>query len=412
MQAFSERDLSVVIRERQHLLTQDVTNADRNYLLNVNETQFVDYLVNKWSLPLLEIHFEAVTASDGEREIPVDSHPKKSLFSHNESQAFRRHFVCYHIPFSGSTELLNCRPSQWLMWSVDVTINGLNLDFEIIDWHNNPEEVKALFDKAVTNLKIQLKHLRTDVDKFNHELSSVTKSAFDARKKQLLAQMNTMAALGVPVRQVGGVPTTFVVPVVPNKPIVKPSAPSQAFVAEPTLDIATYDNILKLIHDFGVEMERHPSIYDGKGEETLRDHFLMILSPHFHSTTGETFNKSGKTDILIRHEGKNVFVAECKFWRGIKSFHSTIDQLLGYLTWRDSKAAVICFVDNKELNPVLDQIVAETPKHSCFIKDFGKKGDGQFQYEFYLKNDPSRSVSLAVLCFHFFKKRLMQNERE
>jgi hypothetical protein len=29
--------------------------------------------------------------------------------------------------------------------------------------------------------------------------------------------------------------------------------------------------------------------------------------------TGETFNFQGKTDILIRVDGQNIFVAECKY---------------------------------------------------------------------------------------------------
>jgi hypothetical protein len=59
--------------------------------------------------------------------------------------------------------------------------------------------------------------------------------------------------------------------------------------------------------------------------------------------TGETFNFQGKTDILIRVDEKNVFIAECKFWKGEKVFIGTIDQLLSYLSWRDTKAAVIVF---------------------------------------------------------------------
>jgi hypothetical protein len=148
-------------------------------------------------------------------------------------------------------------------------------------------------------------------------------------------------------------------------------------------------------------MERHPSIYKDKDEETLRDHFIMVLSPHFQSVTGETFNKIGKTDILIRHDKANVFVAECKFWSGIKGFHKTIDQVLGYLTWRDSKAAILCFVKTKELNPVLEQIEAETANHPCFVKSHGRVAEGWFDFEFHLKDDHTRSVRLAVLCSHF-----------
>ncbi len=93
-----------------------------------------------------------------------------------------------------------------------------------------------------------------------------------------------------------------------------------------------------------------------KDEETLRDLLLMVLSPHFQSVSGETFNKTGKTDILIRHEGKNLFVAECAIWKGSNQFLGKIDQLLSYLTWRDSKTALICFVRNKDVANVLNTI--------------------------------------------------------
>ena len=147
-----------------------------------------------------------------------------------------------------------------------------------------------------------------------------------------------------------------------------------------------------------------------QGVETVSRHSLplnfsgllqkSLLSPHFASVTGETFNKSGKTDILIRHEGANVFVAECKFWHGVKAYLATIDQILSYLTWRDSKAAIICFVQNLKLNPVLEQIDSITRSHPCFVKHRGTIKAGWFQFDFHMQNDPSRQVFLAVLCFH------------
>lgn len=403
MRIFAEKELSAWLRDRHERLAQEVKAADRDYLLNVNETQFIEHLVGRWTVTPLELNFDGVSVSDYEKDIPAERHPENFCLALHRDDSFPRHVVCYHIPFSGDAQLLQCRPSTMRMWSEDVSIGAGCVNFEIIDWYNKPEDVKRTADQILTNIKVNAGHVRDDVNAFNSTMRATVQSLVANRKKQLLTQLNTLAALGVPVRQAGNVPVTFAVPIHPRTPIVRPSAPSQAFRPEPTLDVENYDSILGMIHDYGVEMERHPSIYTGKDEEALRDHFLMMLSPHFQSTTGETFNKSGKTDILIRHEGKNAFVAECKFWRGVKAFHGTIDQLLGYLTWRDSKAAVVCFVDNKELNPVLEQVAAETPRHPCFIKDFGKKADGWFQYEFHLKDDPSRGVKLAVLCFHFAK---------
>ncbi|WP_077324758.1 hypothetical protein [Virgibacillus siamensis] len=133
-----------------------------------------------------------------------------------------------------------------------------------------------------------------------------------------------------------------------------PTVDEKGFQPEPTLPDSTYLDILNIIHDMGKEFERKPSVYTGKEEEHLRDHFLMMLEPNFEgSATGETFNKTGKTDILLKHNSQNVFIGECKFWRGKKSLHDTISQLLSYLTWRDSKAAVIMFVKNKEFSTVL-----------------------------------------------------------
>lgn len=135
----------------------------------------------------------------------------------------------------------------------------------------------------------------------------------------------------------------------------------------------------------------------------LRDHLIMTLEPHFEmaTATGETFNKSGKTDILIRHEKKNAFVAECKFWGGKKKHMETIDQILSYLTWRDSKAAIIYFVQTKEMQAPLRAIAEETAEHPCNVAAKGKQDDSWFSFEFHLLGDDQNRLKLNILCFHF-----------
>ncbi len=118
------------------------------------------------------------------------------------------------------------------------------------------------------------------------------------------------------------------------------------------------------------------------------------------SATGETFNKEGKTDILLRHENDNIFVAECLMWKGDKYFKGKIDQLLGYLTWRDSKAAVIAFVDNKEIQPILDRIIETTKEHSNHLEFKGVENEGWYNHIIHLEGDKEREVQLAVQLFH------------
>ena len=98
-------------------------------------------------------------------------------------------------------------------------------------------------------------------------------------------------------------------------------------------------------------MEQSPEAFKKMGEEDIRTHFLVQLNGQYEGlATGETFNYEGKTDILIKYQGRNLFIAECKFWRGEEEFIKTIDQLLGYLSWRDVKTAIVIFNRNKNSN--------------------------------------------------------------
>jgi hypothetical protein len=162
-----------------------------------------------------------------------------------------------------------------------------------------------------------------------------------------------------------------------------------------------YDQVLQTLHDVGKQFERLSSTYSQKGEEDLRDHFLLVLEPMFSgSATGETFNKAGKTDILLRADGSNIFIAECKFWKGAKVYLETIDQLLSYLTWRDAKAAVVVFVRNRDFSTVVRTVQTITPQHPNYLAYVAQRDESWLSYHFHLNGDPDRLLDLAVLLFH------------
>jgi len=400
MKLFAECELSQALQARLAKMKDEVVSEDRNYLLNANETQLVRYLVEKYRIEPLTINFEGVAASDRDEQIPAERFPYD--FNVTEGKRYPKQVVTYHVPFTGNQELLRMSPStRWQSYS-QVTIRDNAICFDIINWRNDPEEITCEYESFLKYLRSHAEYTQRDVTAYNDGLESQVTQAIRQRKDELLNKSKLLASLGVPIRKSANVPSTFAVPTPKKKVrIAKPTASTAPFAPDPTLDESTYSEILKIIQDTGIEIERHPSIYEDKDEETLRDHLLMVLSPHFSSVTGETFNKEGKTDILIRHDGKNVFVAECGVWKGAKQFLGKIDQLLSYLTWRDSKTALVCFVRNKEFGPVLQAIKETTPSHPCFTKDCGATDEAWLRYEFTLKDDPSRPVRLAVLCFHF-----------
>jgi hypothetical protein len=73
------------------------------------------------------------------------------------------------------------------------------------------------------------------------------------------------------------------------------------------------------------------------------------------------------------------------------------------LTFRDSKTAIIYFMDTKEMMAPLKAIEESTPKHAMYVASKGRREESWFSYEFHLPGDPGRSVQVAVLCFHLPK---------
>jgi hypothetical protein len=169
---------------------------------------------------------------------------------------------------------------------------------------------------------------------------------------------------------------------------------------EPTIDEAEYQHILKVMGDMALMMERSPRTFAKLEEEEIRDHFLLQLNGHYEgSATGETFNAAGKTDILVREGNRNLFIGECKIWSGGKNFLEAIDQLLGYLTWRDTKLAIIVFSRNKDFTAVVESIKAEVEKHLHKKRDPAQEGQTRFRYIFGNPDDHDREIIVTVMAF-------------
>jgi hypothetical protein len=176
------------------------------------------------------------------------------------------------------------------------------------------------------------------------------------------------------MRKTADSPQTYSVNKLAKKTIPRPNQLVTAGQLHPTLDESTYRDILQTLNGAGKNIEKYPSQYIGKDEESLRDTFLLALEARYDfQASGESFNKQGKTDILIKHEQQNLFIGECKFWGGAKKLGETIDQILRYVTWRDSKAAILFFVNGKEMAAPL-KAIEERKRTSMFPAGNGAVG--------------------------------------
>jgi hypothetical protein len=164
--------------------------------------------------------------------------------------------------------------------------------------------------------------------------------------------------------------------------------------------MAEYDHILSVMTNMALVMERSPAAFEKIGEEDLRTHFLVQLNGHYEGdATGETFNYGGKTDILIRSDGRNIFIGECKYWGGPRKLLETVDQILGYTSWRDSKAAILLFNRQKNFSAVLESIPATMVGHSSVKREIARPTETSFRYILGQRDDPNREIMLTVMAF-------------
>ena len=127
---------------------------------------------------------------------------------------------------------------------------------------------------------------------------------------------------------------------------------------------------------------------------------MVHLNGHYEGqATGETFNYEGKTDILVRSEGRNLFIAECKFWNGPSSLNGALDQLLRYTSWRDTKTALLIFNRDRNLSTVLKGIPEVIRNHPNFKSESDYLSETGFRYVLSHRDDPNRDLILTVLAF-------------
>jgi hypothetical protein len=131
---------------------------------------------------------------------------------------------------------------------------------------------------------------------------------------------------------------------------------------------------------------------------------LAHLNGHYSGgASGETFRRAGKTDIRIEDNKRAAFIAECKVWRGQKELAEGINQLLGYLTWRDCKAAIILFNKNiAGFTELLSKVPETCKSHPKFRKDLGVQSSGEWRYVFTSKEDDLREVTVHVFLLNLY----------
>ena len=400
---FSGNGLRALILDFENKIRKEVEDWEQNKILAASEPDLVAYLVQQYTLDPPQLYPESIEIdSHGETKIDVSSRFEYGFWDRNSPHYVPGSYVTVAIPFDGDGNLFSYQASTFSSnpprgrvseSAVLISFNQLTPDHD---------QIRQEIESIVGGIEMHLKWIKKDCDEWNGRVQDIAEQNVRGRKQRLLEQENMVRSLGLPMKRNPDSAMTIFVPLVQKKcPIELPRTPKEAFSPEPALLDEQYDFILTIIDRLSKTIERSPRTFVQMEEEQIRDLILVSLNGNYEvDATGETFNAQGKTDILIRVKSKNVFIAECKFWTGPKSLHTAIDQILGYLTWRDTKAALLVFSKNVEFTKVLSTVVTSVPGHANFKREIQKISDTHVRYLFKQKNDPDRDLYLAVMVFN------------
>lgn len=399
---FVTHDLNYSLGRTMQSMRDEVEGLGENRLLNTAQEDLKRYLVEKYGVTPITLLRDQWYADHQDVQVDVCHDQRRWIDDRSRPFMIPGERVEVRIPFQGEAELFYAKANTFTFNPPRATIEKNELVLRYDTPSDQPRDIRPLVDRTLAEIERHLGWQRSMIDAHNVALPTSAEQAIQQRRARLLAQSERAEALGIPIRRRDGAPKTYAVPTVRRKaaPTLPPATTAQ-FTPEPVWTMEMYEQALKIMQDMALVMERSPEAFKSMNEEALRQHFLMQLNGQFEGkATGETFNMEGKTDILLREGDRNVFIAECKFWKGPKAFGEAIGQLLGYATWRDSKTAILVFNRGVETSTVLAGIEGIAKAHSNFKRIVDWPHESGFRYVFHSNGDKNRELILTVLVFH------------
>lgn len=398
---FNEGDLAIVLMQAEAALKQEIETYDDQKITSASADDLVEAIVEKFQVEPLTLRENETTTEQKQTALETRRIPDGRFLYGDHQPTISASAISFFVPFEGDRQLFRLRPSTFTLSPPRAAIRGNDVIFTFTTHALDAAEIKREFENQLRQVQSNVAAQRSNIDAFNVAIRTSAQARIDARKERVIQGQRAVEAIGFPTRKTDGVAPTHTANV--KRKIVPTRSPGNGVSAksEPILAMEEYEHILNVLQNMTAVVERGPaSAFAGMGEEDIRHHFLVQLNGQYDgAATGETFNGNGKTDILLRDDGKNIFIAECKFWRGLATFGETIDQLLGYASWRDTKTAIVIFNRGTKLSTVLEKIPEGLRTHANFKSMGAVSGETRFRAIFRHRNDPDRELIVTVLVF-------------
>jgi hypothetical protein len=398
---FLSTPIPVRMQQQQRSAFDQIESLTSNVILSKTVDEWVNELTAKYRIEVPTIDRNNCYTMDHEGQIPIYQLPNPNFG--DTSPMVPGKFYTFHIPYVGEESMFYDKPTFFQLDNQSARTTDTEVIFTFAGASLTTKDIDDKSDAAIKFVENCLGKLKNDVKNFNEQLPHLLRPKIDARRQAAEKDTATAAGLKYAIRRRPNAPDTYKVPAIKRK-ISIPPAPSKTPGADPALDEDHYRHILNVIEGMTAVMERSPAAFEEMGEEHIRFHYLLQLNAQYDGMAlGEAFNFAGKTDILVRYNNQNLFIAECKFWDGQKTLTGAVDQLFNYTTWRDTKTAIIVFVKRTQFTAVVAEAQNTMNAHPQYVSGPVKEGQTRFRYVFKLANDPDRHITITLMLFNIPK---------
>lgn len=335
---FTNDELNEVLMAKLDTIQAEFERMGADSLLNSTPENIADYLYHEYRVEPVSLVESDIAIDYEEREFTIQSPIARIKGSYQA----RGTVVVVIIPFKGDPLLLRHKPSE-LEPSLPVgrihytnkNEEGIILaEFRIVH-SDDGKAIKNDIDQNLERIRRYIMRANRQAEGFNQSLPVYIDQLVGKRYDRLAKHRDIVESLGYRIWRSPD-PVQFVP--VERKSISIAKLPDRPHEPDPAINMQLYESILQDVFSMAVMMERSPTVFRHMEEEDLRNILICMLNTNYRGeVAGEVFNYTGKSDILIRKDDKSVFIAECLIWRGQQYLSGKIDQLLGYLTWRDTK---------------------------------------------------------------------------
>jgi hypothetical protein len=407
---FAKEHLQSLLNGIMETISSRVDAVPEDQFCAASENDLVEHLLPRFLITPLVLHEENREMQQSEAMVDISGDFSRDT-RRGQMRAIKGIRIDVSAPFSGGYTLWDYAPNQsfgreprgFIMPSPEGDSGTLHI---IKEQPNDVpmERLKPEIESEFSMIRAYLGFQKEQIEKHNSSVPNQLLRAIQGRKKRLEIHKAVPNILGIPLKRKEGAPNFEPIGIKRKLPRPLPAMPKPGHQPEPGISEPEYQHILAVIRHEGMTFETTPRTYAVHDEEELRDIVLAHLNGHYEgAASGEAFRKFGKTDIKIEDRDRAAFIGECKIWRGSKELAMAIDQMLGYLTWRDCKAALVIFnKDNAKFSEILTKIPEALKSHPKFKSEIATMGRGEWKIQLSSSEDENRLITVTVFAFNLF----------